>query len=85
MISMGRNRWIALVAGAVGTAAVFTAIMLMLIFGSAFAEKDRMVLVFVALGPVAVIAVMVGYSVWWGVLFLLTLFVDEKRDDRPPW
>ena len=32
---------------------------------------------------VAMISVMVGFAVWWGVLFLLTLLLpEEQRDQR---
>jgi len=79
---MSRNRYIALVVGAVVTLVVFVAAMGLLIFGDIFVEKDRIVLVSIALGPVAVISVMVGYSVWWAVLFLLTLFFPEKSREH---
>ena len=80
---MSTRRWIALIAGAVVTFAVFALCMILLIFGDYFAGRDRLVLVSIALGPVAMISVMVGYAVWWGVLFLLTLLLpEEQRDPR---
>lgn len=72
-----------MIAGAVVTFAVFALCMFLLIYGDYFAERDRLVLVSIALGPVAMVSVMVGYAVWWAVLFLLTLLLpDEQRDQR---
>lgn len=79
---MSTRRWIALIAGAVVTFVVFGLCMVLLIFGDYFAERDRLVLVSIALGPVAMISVMVGYAVWWGVLFLLTLLLPEEQRER---
>jgi predicted secreted protein len=44
-----------------------------MIFGDVFAEKERFVMVFVALGPLAMCSAMVGYAVWWLVMFVLAL------------
>jgi hypothetical protein len=79
---MSTRRWIALIAGAVVTFVVFALCMVLLIFGDYFAERDRVVLVSIALGPVAMISVMVGYAVWWGVLFILTLLLPEEQREQ---
>jgi hypothetical protein len=77
---------VALAAGAVTTIAAFTAAMLLLIFGGYFADHERLVYVSIALGPVAMLAVMLGYAVWWMVLFLLSLVLSTERppQDRTP-
>jgi hypothetical protein len=80
---MGRSRVIALVAGAVVTVAVFIVIMALLISAPYEEEKDRIIMVSIALGPVLMVSVMVGYSVWWGVLFLLTLLFPEDKRKQP--
>ena len=77
---------VALAAGAVTTIVAFTAAMLLLIFGGYFADHERLVYVSIALGPVAMLAVMLGYAVWWMVLFLLSLVLSTERppQDRKP-
>ena len=77
---------VALAAGAVTTIVAFTAAMLLLIFGGYFADHERLVYVSIALGPVAMLAVMLGYAVWWMVLFLLSLVLSTERppQDRTP-
>ena len=77
---------VALAAGAVTTIVAFTAAMLLLIFGGYFADHELLVCVSIALGPIAMLAVMVGYAVWWMVLFLLSLVLSTERppQDRTP-
>jgi hypothetical protein len=75
---MSRRRIIALTAGAVAVIVVFAAVMSYLFFAVYGAEKDRIIFISVALGPVLMISVMVGYAVWWGVLFILTLVLPEE-------
>ena len=80
---MGPRRIIALTAGAVVTLITFVVIMGLLLFGGMVAEDRVIFYASLALGPVAMFAVMAGYAVWWMILFLLSLFLpDEKRDDR---
>jgi len=79
---MSRNRTIALVVWVVVTAAVFVSAMAFLIVGDYFAEKHRIVMVSIAIAPVALVAAMVGYAVWWLVMFLLTFFLPEERQDE---
>ena len=83
MAPMSRRRIIALAAGAVVTILAFAAMMWLLVFTEYPAEKDRIVMVSIALGPVLMVSVMIGYCVWWGVLFLLTLFLPEERPQHP--
>ncbi len=82
---MNQRRTIALACGAVVTMAVFAVAMGLLCFGAILPDEDRIILVSIALGPVAMISVMIGYGVWWGVLFLLTLFQrqEDSKDIRP--
>lgn len=77
---------VALAAGAVAAIAAFVIAMLLLIFGGYFAEHERLVYVSIALGPVAMVAVMIGYAVWWMVLFVLSLFLSSERppESRTP-
>ncbi len=77
---------VALAAGAVTATVTFAAAMLLLIFGGYFAEHERLVCVSIAIGPVAMLAVMLGYAVWWMVLFLLSLILSTERppEDRTP-
>jgi hypothetical protein len=70
---------IALTAGAVTTVVVFILAMALLFFGGYFADHERLVFVSIALGPVAMLAVMVGYAVWWLVLFILSLFLPAIK------
>ena len=65
------------------TLAVFAAAMAMIVFAEYPAESDRIIMVSIAIGPVLMISVMVGYSVWWGVLFLLSLFLPSEKSRNP--
>jgi uncharacterized BrkB/YihY/UPF0761 family membrane protein len=83
---MTSRQAIALTAGAVTTVVVFILAMALLFFGGIFAERERLIYVSIALGPVAMFAVMVGYAVWWLVLFLLSLFLPATKppENRTP-
>jgi hypothetical protein len=74
---MTRTRTIALISGGLVTVAVFVAAMWLLIFGGYFSEKEVLVHVSIALGPLAVVSVMVGYAVWWLVVFVMSLLAPE--------
>jgi ABC-type multidrug transport system permease subunit len=80
---MSRRRIIAITAGTVTTIVAFVLIMSFLVFAEYREEKDRIIIISLALGPVLMVAVMVGYSVWWGVLFLLSLILPEERPKHP--
>lgn len=82
---MTRTQVIALTAGALTALLVLGTALWLMIFGDVFPEKERLVMVFVALGPLAMCSVMVGYAVWWLVMFMLTLLgLHQKRqtDDQ---
>lgn len=77
---MTRRQMIALIVGGVATLACFALIMALLAFGYVLAGSDRIIVMSVALGPAAMLAVVFGYAVWWMTLFILTLFA--KNDTR---
>jgi uncharacterized BrkB/YihY/UPF0761 family membrane protein len=81
---MTRTRMIGLAAGAVVTLAVFVLAMAALIFGDYFAEKELLIYVSLSLGPVAMVSVMIGYAVWWLVVFFLTLVLPNRNPDDTP-
>jgi hypothetical protein len=68
-----------MIAGAVTTAVAFILAMGLLFFGGSFAGHERLIFVSIALAPVAMFAVMVGYAVWWLVLFILSLFLPAIK------
>jgi hypothetical protein len=81
---MTLRRNIALVAGAITTLAAFSAGMALLILGGYFATNEIIFYASIALGPVAMVSVIIGYAVWWLVLFLLSLaFSNRKSVDGP--
>jgi hypothetical protein len=79
---MNRGRVIGLVAGAVVTVAVLAAGLALLYFGGIVPERDRLIVTSIALAPLAMVAVMVGYGVWWGVVFFFALFSSTGGADR---
>jgi len=92
---MTKTQTIALIAAAVTAVVTFCVAMWLLIFGGIFAEKERLVFVSIALGPVAMFAVMAGYAVWWLVMFVLSLVLPREeaaqrtrnrgsKNDAPP-
>ncbi len=81
---MSLRRTIALAIGAMVTLATFVALLAYIVHVVVVPEIDRLIVVSVALGPAAMISVMVGYGAWWMALFLLTLFSsEESRQDAP--
>ena len=79
---MTRTQIIALAAGGATALLVLGAALWLMIFGGVLPEKDRFIMVFVALAPLAMCSVMIGYAVWWLVLFLLTLFGADQHDQN---
>lgn len=77
MANMNARQIIALAAGAAMTVIAFVAAIMLLIFGGFYPDNELLVFVSIALAPVAMFAVMAGYTVWWLVLFLLTLFLPS--------
>jgi len=79
MANMTGRQIIALAAGAITTVIAFVAAMALLIFGGYYTGNELLVFVSIALAPVLMVAVMVGYAVWWLVMFLLSLFLPDLR------
>ena len=77
MANMTGRQIIALAAGGITTVIAFVAVMALLIFGGYYAGNELLFFVSIALAPVLMIAVMVGYAVWWLVMFLLSLFLPD--------
>jgi hypothetical protein len=76
---MTTRQFIALVAGAAGTLAFLAVSLWLLVFGGYFPDNERLVFVSIALAPVAMAAAMVGYGVWWLAMFILSLFLGNRR------
>lgn len=76
---MTTRRIIALSAAGVTTVVVFVAGMAFLYFGGVFEASHRLIFVSIAVSPLAMVAAMLGYAVWWLVLFLLTLALPEEN------
>jgi hypothetical protein len=79
MANMTGRQIIALAAGAITTVIAFVVAMALLIFGGYYTGNELLVFVSIALAPVLMVAVMVGYAVWWLVMFLLSLFLPDLR------
>ncbi len=79
MANMTGRQIIALAVGAITTVIAFVAAMALLIFGGYYTGNELLVFVSIALAPVLMVAVMVGYAVWWLVMFLLSLFLPDLR------
>jgi hypothetical protein len=80
---MTARRIIALSAGGVTALATFAAGIALLLLGEYSSPGERIIFVSVALAPVAMLAAMVGYAVWWFVLFILTLVLPgPERQER---
>jgi hypothetical protein len=74
---MDRRRTIALAAGAVITVGSFVLAMWLIVFGGYYPGDALLVYVSVAVGPVAAAAAMLGFAVWWLVLFILSFFSPD--------
>lgn len=66
---------VALAIGTIITFSVFFAAIALLVFGEYFSNRDLLVYLSIALGPIAMVSVMVGYAAWWLALFLMTLIL----------
>lgn len=62
-------------------AATFATGLWMMIFGSLFPQSDLIFVVSLAISPLAVVAVVAGFLVWWISLFLLTLIWSDSTND----
>ena len=78
---MSRNRAISLFLGGIVAAATFATGLWMMIFGSLFPQSDLIFVVSLAISPLAVVAVVAGFLVWWICLFLLTLIWSDSTND----
>ncbi len=79
---MSPRRIISLVFGGAATLATMVVALWLLVYGGLYQGGERIIFVSIALAPVVLASVMVGYGVWWGVLFLLTLFLpDPEHED----
>lgn len=74
---MERRRLISLVVGGIVTIVVFIVGMWVIAFGGLLPANDRLIMTSVALAPMAMISVCVGYAAWWATMFFLTLFGAE--------
>ena len=74
---MTKRRTTALVIAAVVTFGVLSFGMIMIGSGEYATSGDTIIAVSIALAPVAMISVMVGYAAWWTVLLVLSLFSRE--------
>jgi len=79
MARMNGRQIIALAAGGITTVTAFVAAMALLIFGGYYSGNELIVFVSIALAPVLMVAVMLGYAVWWLVMFLLSLVLPDYR------
>lgn len=79
MANMTGRQIIALAAGGVTTVIAFVAAMALLIFGGYYEGNHLIVFVSIALAPLLMVAVMVGYAVWWFVMFVLSLVLPDDR------
>jgi len=70
--SLRRN--IPLAVGGLTALAVFVSAMWLLAFGGYFSDAEIMIFVSIGLGPVALLAVIAGFAVWWLLVFLVSLF-----------
>ncbi len=82
---MSNREKIALLCGGIVTAGVFLGAFVLLLSGDSVAQWNKLFYASIALAPVAMVAVMMGYAVWWLAMFLLTLFsVGSGRPEKEP-
>ncbi len=73
---------LALIFGAITTLSVFAGAIWLALFGGMVETDHTILFLSIALGPIAAVAVIAGYLVWWMVVFLITL-VRPAPTDRP--
>jgi hypothetical protein len=81
---MDRRRIISLVFGGVATLVTLVVALAMLVYRGYYHDHERIFIVSVALGPVAMVSVMVGYGVWWAVMFLMSLLGPTTAPKEKP-
>jgi len=79
---MSRKWIIAFTSGTITTIAVFAGGLWLLISRSDLVGGELLFHVSVALAPLAMASVMVGFSVWWMIMFLLSLFSSERNESK---
>ncbi|MBI5249263.1 MAG: hypothetical protein HY912_07195 [Desulfomonile tiedjei] len=77
---MTGRRTLAMIFGAITTLVVFAGAMWLALFGGLVGTDHIILFVSIALGPIAAVAVIAGYLVWWLVLFLLTLVLPSSTN-----
>ncbi len=80
---MNGRRIVSLVFGGAATLATMVAALGLLVFGGLYQGGERLIIVSIALAPVVLVSAMVGYGVWWAVLFLLSLFLPDPGQEDP--
>jgi hypothetical protein len=78
---MDKKRLVASIAGAAVFLTVLGAGIWIMIFGGIWPEDKIILYGSILLAPLCLIAAMLGYGVWWGLMFALHLFSSEDRDD----
>lgn len=81
---MTRTRLAGLIVGAIVTIAVFWGLLYLMLYGGFVESNHIMLFVSISLGPVATVSVIVGYLVWWLVVFLLTLLNPDSTGRSDP-
>jgi hypothetical protein len=66
--------------GGITALVVFAGALWLAVFGGIIQTDHKILFVSIALGPIAVVAVIAGYLVWWMALFLLTLILPRAHD-----
>jgi hypothetical protein len=79
---MTRNWIIAFTLGTITTSVAFVGGIWLLISRSDLTGGKLLFYVSVAIAPLAMVAVMVGFGVWWMIMFLLTLFASERNESK---
>ncbi len=79
---MSRKWIIAFTSGTITTIGVFAGGLWLLISRSDLVAGELLFHVSVALAPLAMASVMVGFSVWWMIMFLLSLFSSERNESK---
>ncbi len=79
---MSRNRLISIAIGGLVTIVTFVAGLWIIVFGAMFPQSDLIFVISLAISPLAVVAVVAGFLVWWICLFFLTLIFGDS-DSNP--
>jgi hypothetical protein len=69
-----------MVIGGITTLIVFAGALWLVMFGGIVETEHIILFVSIGLGPIAAVAVIAGYLMWWMALFLLTLILPRAQD-----